>query len=452
MQILQRTQGIDLKAKNSSLMGSVELMLKDADSGKVKEVIKQKNMFTNALDSLFNKSAFNFANDLTGSKWSGSAPTAQTPIVEKALGGILLFPTALGSDANLLYPDFATNYPTGYASRAEYTQDDSRQGTFNGHGSGHVPGTNSYKFVYDWGSAFGNGVIASVALSNVNCYKYFNDLATCVAGYPYSKDLIRGWNRRAIGINSKGFYCHNGEHSGAGSLFFAHFPERKIELEYDPMATYGTYEEQIPDYTYGGGYGAFFCVDENYIHVFTVTSAAAASSTVQYDKISTSDYTVTTTTLTVGTYLVGASSVNSQLAAVRDGYAYLPKNGYGSVIKINLSDTTDFTEIEMPANTNLTYGTTVCGNIIYGYNFIIGTDDIVRKSATVGVNQWYRPCFLDGVWCGKILARGDGGAGELHSLFVDMITPYCATHADLETAVTKTADKSMTVNYTVTQV
>ena len=93
MEVLRRTQGIDFKAKNSSLMGSVELMLKDADSGKVKDVIRQKNMFTNALDSLFNKSCFNIANIVANTPATSGGYSAfprQTPVINKALGGIIL--------------------------------------------------------------------------------------------------------------------------------------------------------------------------------------------------------------------------------------------------------------------------------------------------------------------------------------------------------------------------
>lgn len=451
MEILRRTQGIDFKAKNSSLMGSVELMLKDADSGKVKEVIKQKNMFTNALDSLFNKSAFNMANELNirplGNYNQYQALPIQTPIVNKALGGILLFPTALGSDANVLYPDFATNYPTGYASRAEYTQDDSRQGAFNGQSSGHVPDTNSYKFVYDWGSAFGNGVIASVALSNVNCHKYFGSFATMVGSYPYSKTLGSGsWNRRSIGINSKGLWLNSGELS-SGSIYLCRMPERKIELEYDPMATVGTYEEAIPDFTYSGA-DTLFAVNDDYVHVFKITSASASSSNLTFTKIDTSDFTITTTTISnISAYLTGASGRENQACcAVIGNYAYLPKNGWGSVYKINLTNISDVTEIELPSSRHLNYGLTNCGGILFGYDFVIGSDDVARS--TSDHNSGYYPCYRDGVWIGKIYQ----GNTNVHRLFADVLTPYCATHADLETAVTKTADKSMTVNYTVTQV
>ena len=451
MEVLRRTQGIDFKAKNSSLMGSVEIQLKDADSGKVKEVVKQKNMFTNALDSLFNKSAFNMANMMNikpiGSLSEYQNEPIQTPVVDKALGGILLFPNALGSNADLLFPDFDSNYPTGYASKAEYTQDDSRQGAFNGNQSGVIPNTNSYKFVYDWGSSFGNGQIASVALSHVNCYQYFNSYATMLNGYSLVKTLgANSWYRRSIGINSKGLWLDSGE-LGYGSIYLCRMPERKIELMYDPMATTGTYEEAIPDFTYSGA-DTLFAVNEDYVHVFKITSSSASSSTISYTKISTSDYTVTTTTLTVSAYVTGASSQEYETCAVRGNYAYLPKNGWGSIYKINLTNVADVTEIEMPsgASTNLARGTTLCGSNIYGYNFVIGTDDVVR--VTANNNGGYYPCYLDGVWCGKAYL----GNTNAHSLRVDVLTPYCATHADLENAVTKTADKSMTVNYTVTQV
>ena len=451
MEILRRTRGIDTRG-HGALMGCAEIILKDADTGKVKEVVRQQNMFTNALNSLFNKSAFNMANMLNVKVIESineyNNEPLQTPVNEKALGGVLLFPNALGSDADVLFPDFAANYPTGYASRESYTQDDSRQGVFDGVSSGEI--TNGYRFVYNWGSAYGNGQIGAVALSNSKCYKYFNDLGTAIGGYSFHKNLsTNSWARRSIGINSKGFYMNNGEHSGAGSLFFVPYPERKIDLLYNPSAATGTYEVQIPDYTYPSGYGSLFCVAEDYIHVFSITSSGASSSTIKYDKISTSDYTVTTTNLTVAAYLTGANGVNCQICAVRGNYVYLPKNGYTSVYKINLTNTADITEIEMPSGASLGYGTTICGSTIFGYNFVIGTDDVVRVSSTA---TWFRPCYLDGVWCGKILANGSGGGGSIHSLYVDTLTPYCATHADLQSTVTKTADKQMVVNYSVVQV
>ena len=450
MNILNRTQGIDLRAKSGVLMGMAEVILKDVDTGKVKEVVKQQNMFTNALNSLFNKSAFNMANMLNikpiGSMNEYQNEPIQTPINEKALGGILLFPNALGSDADVLFPDFATNYPTGYASRESYTQDDSRQGVFDGVSSGEI--TNGYKFVYTWGSAYGNGTIASVALSNSKCYKYFNSYGTAMGGYSLVKTLgaSGSWQRRSIGINSQGLWLDSGEARG-GSIYLCRIPERKIDLMYDPMATTGTYEEAIPDFTYSGA-DTLFAVNEDYVHVFKVTSSSASSSTISYTKIDTSDFTKTTTTLTVSAYVAGASSQEYETCSVRGNYAYLPKNGWGSIYKINLTNTADITEIELPsgASTNLAIGTTLCGSNIYGYNFIIGTDDEVR--VTSDNNNGYFPCYLDGVWCGKAYL----GNTNSHSLRVDVITPYCATHADLQNAVQKDASKQMVVNYSVLQV
>lgn len=440
MEILRRTQGIDFKAKNSSLMGSVELMLKDADSGKVKEVIKQKNMFTNALDSLFNKSAFNMANSIgitSAVSISGAEFPKQTPVIEKALGGIILFPNTLGDSADLLYPDFDANYPTGYASQAEYTQDDSRQGAFNGNSSGRIPDTNSYKLVYDWGSSFGNGVIASVALSNVNCYKYFNDWSKFVltpTGSGFFKQFLYNWSVRTIGYNNQGLvYTVN----GSSALYLAKFSGRKFMLWHEYNGTPPYEEFEIPDFTFSTD--MFICVKNDYIHAFK-----KSGSDLIYTKIDCSDWTNTSTTFqNIGASLVGAVQYYNT-CAVRGNYVYLPKNGYTSLYKINLTNIADITEIEMPSGTSTGYMQAVCGNNIYGANYVIGTDDVVR----VGANSSnFLPAYLDGVWCAKIpISSGT------HGIYADVITPYCATHADLETAVTKTADKSMTVNYTVTQV
>ena len=443
MEVLRRTQGIDFKAKNSSLMGSVEIQLKDADSGKVKEVVKQKNMFTNALDSLFNKSCFNIANSIaiTASTTQSAVFPKQTPVINKALGGIILFPNALGSDANLLYPDFDTNYPTGYASQAEYTQDDSRQGAFNGNSSGIIPNTNSYKLVYDWGSSFGNGQIASVALSNSKCYKYFNDKSTSLmtpTGTGYFKQFFYNWSCRSIGYNNQGLVYTN----NSSVLHLAKFPERKLTLwhEYDGTPPYEDFE--IPNFTFD--YGMYICVKDDYIHVFKVLS----STSFKYIKIDCSDWTNTETTFTdVGGTLTGAEQYYNT-CAVRGNYVYLPKSGWGSLYKINLTNIADITEIEMPSGTTARYSQTSCGNIIYGVSYIIGTDDVVRTtSSSITTDGNLVPAYLDGVWCAKIpISSGT------HGIYADVITPYCATHADLENAVTKTADKSMTVNYTVTQV
>ncbi len=445
MEILRRTQGIDFKAKNSSLMGSVELMLKDADSGKVKEVIKQKNMFTNALDSLFNKSCFNIANIVVSNPATAGGYSGfprQTPVINKALGGIILFPTALGNSADLLYPSFATHYPTGYASQEEYTQADSRQGAFNGSSSGIIPDTNSYKLVYDWGSSFGNGVIASVALSNINCFKYFNDSSRYVLtplGSGAWKQFFYDWNRRAVGVNNQGLVIISLQDN---KLRLLKFPERKVELWFDYDATPPYVEFEIPNFTFSG-YDTWFSVKDDYIHVFKITQTGATSK-FNYTKIDCSDWTSTTTSdIQVGANLRGAANYR-EICAVIGNYLYLPKNDNASVYKINLSNVSDVTEIELPSGATAVDGLAACGSKVFSSSFMIGEDDIARKSDNTTT---FLPVYQDGVWIAKVPFESG-----TYGICADVLTPYCATHADLETAVTKTADKSMTVNYTVAQV
>lgn len=429
-------KGIDPKAKTGVLMGTAEIILKDADTGKVKEVVKQKNMFTNALDSLFNKSCFNIANPIINTT-SNNFP-AQTPINEKALGGILLFPNALGNDADLLYPDFALNYPTGYASRASYTQDDSKQGVFDGVSSGEI--TNGYRFVYTWGSAFGNGQIASVALSNVNCYKYFTDVSTYRIGNIF-KQFFYNWSYRSIGYNNQGlvFSTHS------NTLHLGKFTGRRIDLMHNYNGTPPYEDFVIPDFTFNYGHGGtLVCVTNDYIHAFDITS----STSFKYTKIDCSDWTNTVTTYTnVDASLRGAEEYYNA-CAVRGNYVYLPKDGWGSLYKINLTNITDITEITMPSGLSARYMQTVCGSNIYGFNYIIGTDDVVRTiSSATSVDNYSMPAYQDGVWVASIpISSGT------HGIRGEVLASYCATHANLVTPVTKTADNQMVVNYTVLQV
>ena len=438
-------KGIDPKAKTGVLMGTAEIVLKDADTGRVKEVVKQKNMFTNALDSLFNKSCFNIANIVANtSATSGgySAFPKQTPVINKALGGIILFPATLGSSADLLYPSFSTHYPTGYASQEEYTQIDPHQGAFNGNSSGIIPNTNSYKLVYDWGPSFGNGVIASVALSNINCYKYFNDSNKYVltpAGSGAWKQFFYDWNRRAIGVNNQGLFVIS---LADKKLRLMKFPERKIELWFDYNATPPYVEFEIPNFTFSG-YDTWFSVKDDYIHVFKITQTGSTSK-FNYTKIDCSDWTSTTTSdIQVGANLRGAANYREICAVIGD-YLYLPKNDNASVYKINLSNVSDVTEIELPSEATAVNGLAACGSKVFSTSFMIGEDDIARKSDNA---TSFLPVYQDGVWIAKIPFESG-----TYGICADILTPYCATHADLETVVTKTADNSMTVSYTVTQV
>lgn len=440
-----KASGFDLKSRNSVLVGRCELILKDAKSGKISEVIKQKNTLTHALDSLYNGAPFG----LGSRQISGGAYTSaiQQPVFNKGLGGILIFPNTLNNDLDDFYPDFDTNSPTGYASMESYTQDDSRQGTFDAVNSGVLNNDYGYKYVYNWGSSFGNGRISSIALSNSKCYKYFNDL-TLAALTPEYIIRTQGLNQfngyeQVIGANKRGVYYNNGQEAFGvfpDPAFVAVWKKPKFHIpilsDWTSIIKNENFERiwQYPDY-------GFFFIDDDYLYFVQVTASAAASSTYKLFKVDLDDTTsVTETTHTISAHLALNFGYQGDTMAKIGNYIYIYKADGASVYKINITNDADVTEIELPSATTAMYGLNVIGgNNIVGNGFIIGADDTARACVANGAlfGQF-------GVWAIRS-AKNDNGFGA------SIITPYCATKANLDSPVTKTADKQMIVNYTITQ-
>ena len=440
-----KTGGFDLKSRESVLVGRCELILKDAKSGKISDVIKQKNTLTHALDSLYNGAPFG----LGSRQISGGVYTSpiQQPVYNTGLGGILLFPNALNNDLDDYYEDFDSNYPTAYASMATYTQTDVKQGHFDAINSGALVGDYGYKYVYNWGSAYGNGTIASIALSNVNCYKYFNDM-TLAAPTPstvlQALDVERyNGYQQPIGANKRGVYFNMGQGAfGAfpAPAFVACWNKPKFNIpilsNWTALLKSDNFKQiwEYPDY-------GFFFIDDDYLYFVQVTASAAASSSYKLFVVDLDDTTsVTETTHTISAHLLQNAGYQGDTMAKIGNYIYFYKADCSSVYKINITNDADVTEIELPSTTTAMYGLNViAGNNIVGNGFIIGTDDTARASVANGsrFGQF-------GVWA-IATNKSDGGFGA------SLVTPYCATKAILDSPVTKNPSKEMVVNYTITQ-
>ena len=439
MEILRRTKGIDLSAKKSGLLGQAEISLIDVKSGKVTDKIKQKNTFTTALDSLYNGAPFGLGCKLI-TDGSYTSPV-QMPLYSTALGGIMLFPNALSNNLNDYYPNFATDYPTGYASMAEYTQDDARQGAFDSVNSGEV--TNGYKYVYNWGSAFGNGRIATVSLSNIKCYKYFNDMSIAeITPESLLSESIEN-SSTPIGANSRGIYYNAGYGSYESfpsnpDVWVWKKPSEKIPMIENWTAITSANTEKVFRYPNWG----YFFIDDDYLYFVQVTASSSSSSTFKLYKVDLDDYEdITETTHTVSASLATHGHVNGDIFAIRNGYMYLYKSDGTAVIKISLSSDADIDEIELPATSNRELGLCLVGDLIIGKNFTIDTDDVVRTTVSNGV-----ALGRFGVWTIYSAKRYSRTIGA------SILAPYCATKAVLENPVTKDNTKQMIVNYTVTQV
>ena len=168
-----RKKGIDPKARGTELHGRVLIEMFDGITGKKTDEVRHDNFFTDALDSILNKCPWGCDRVELGGGTIRGTDYQTNRIFETLLGGIMLFPDSLGNDPSDLYPNFASNLPTAYASMMAYETADRKQGSFNSVESGAV--NNGYKYVYDWSTSNGNGPIAAVALSHKYCYNHFNN-------------------------------------------------------------------------------------------------------------------------------------------------------------------------------------------------------------------------------------------------------------------------------------
>lgn len=121
------------------------------------ERVEHDNHFTDGISSYckclshFNNSPFSISN------WNN------TKVTRTLLGGVLLFDTALPTSPDAKYMPAGTTMTANGCYGVVSTEAPTEMGSYNSVESSE--GDNSVTMVYDWGQSFGNGNIASVALT-----------------------------------------------------------------------------------------------------------------------------------------------------------------------------------------------------------------------------------------------------------------------------------------------
>lgn len=460
MKILKRTKGIDTRAKGSGIHGKLLIQMRDPLTKKIKEEIRHENFLTQALSSLYN-SCPNGLNSKLRSNATNSIPY-QVPPYKTALGGILVFPNSLGDSVSDYYPSLASNYPTAYASMINNDQADPKQGLFDEYGSQLLD--NGYVYLYTWSSLHGNGPIAAVALSHANCYKYFSG-DSVILGSLYKKSGIN--SGCAIGMNSKGVYFAEVNTLNSGKIKFIPYSKSEIELVNDTQNLTSKY---VSDYEFENTNRTTQCaVTETEIHIFSVTSydSGLNQSNLRHTTITLADGSYTTENITVpehitGVYtLIGDVGNDSCHTVAFDGTnVYMAKDGFQSIIKIPLANPANLTEYAMPTGYNCCEGSSYVGGKVYIASqryytssitdnvLIIGEDGVVRVGPSVGPG-WRGnaelPHYQSGVW---LMSAGTAEP----KIIGKVLTPYCATKANLAEPTEKTASIEMIIQYQITQV
>lgn len=456
MHVLKKAQGIDLKAKNTALHGNVKLQFRDGVTDKIVDEVEHKNFFTSALNQMFNQCPWGLNNTSLMGKGAiadTNTPTSLGNIYDIPLGGIMLFPQSLGEDVDDIFPNWETNQPVAYASRAEYTVSNSKQGTFNGVESAML--SNGYRYVYDWSTSNGNGQIASVALSHKNCYNYFEDGINIL--FPKHSSTSADTGRGYFGVPSIGNAEFNGviAECDEGMLYvdrdasyskvrFYNIRPYDIQLlgntsgivTADEALWSNTFSFQgypNPSYVFEGGY------------LWAIFRNAGANQTAKILKISKDTGEVLETTEVRWNYDLCSANYSYGL---KNGYVYAGSRSAGKIFKCSITDANDVTEIPCDAVANESISTTENSDIIFGYSFMIKDGVLTNyKTKCPNLSISNHITYLKGLW-----VVSNNRVYRDKSFSAQILTPYCATKCNLDEVKTKTADRTMKVIYTVTQV
>lgn len=152
------------------IKGKTLIELTDVKTG-VTEVIREKNMVTNALKSIYQLSYFGEGTtsvkqalknvSLGAPRNFGDSPS----LVGDLIGGVLCYSDPIQEDVNTFFASFDNELIAHAATNINDDAQNFKRGSFNEKESGPT-GNNGYKFVWDFATSQGNGEISSICLTS----------------------------------------------------------------------------------------------------------------------------------------------------------------------------------------------------------------------------------------------------------------------------------------------
>lgn len=413
------------------LKGHTKIELTNVHTGE-REVVEKHNLITNNLSNIVNY-YLKHKGTLTG------ISNEFYPLYDKFMGGIILFNEVLEENADkILLPSTGADSITGYASNVVSAGNDIKKGSRNLTESTLLD--NGFKYIWDFGTSQANGVISAISLCNngagdVNpasqnlihlativmdsslCDQYFkhglvhydfdNDIATCIVTTASTGVVVKKFS---LGVNELHFINSPYVVKSVTELNIT----SPIELPVGGMWMNG----------YDGYYYYYYCASSTEHKL-----ARMSTDTLQID-----------TSFDLKNYNV---SICANSVCVSNGYLYASCDRAiegKNIIKINLSNAEDITGI-----CNCTYGYPMyaVNGIVYYYNLAIFQDDsfITFSTSTSGIANIY---VSDS---GKFIYIDQ----SRDYLYLGYLGNNLCTINNLETPVTKTADKTMKITYTITE-
>lgn len=449
------------------MKGKTIIELTDVKTKK-KEVSKDDNLVTDVLEKILTLNPNGLLTNINKDTFY--------PIVEKIVGGILLFKDKITEDKNTSFVS-TSNECIGYAGQVEGVQENPLQGSFNKQESKAT--SNGYKFVWDFATSKANGKISSVCLTNAK------------AGGGYFGTKSNGeTNRIKLGEDKylikntdtemKKKYVNVVEANFEENYIVSIVPESdylRIIKSREPLLNFrlndslsflnekNITETKIKYKKSYGTYGVCIYVDaENYYLLKTSTSGG--NTNVTKLKINKANNSIEETEFTlenvkienIGSYSLDYDYYRTIKSVLRGGYVYAVSTDEKYVVKFAINNPVDVTKIE-PKFTlktgSVSSHTTGCGmyilgDMIIGTNFTIDKNDKVTEIAQSDLSTIECIPLSYGPFLLGYFANGESSGDKYLRKVLYLITPYSATINNLSKIVEKTADKTMKITYYLT--
>lgn len=457
--------------------GEARIELRDTKTQSI-EIYREENVMTNAVPDIF-------SNNPSGLLYLSKATTNTFdqelfPIATTCFGGLLLFEEKLAEDINQYYAP-STNQVVGYASQDTNDTTNDKKGSLNLSESGPIE--KGYKFVWDFSTSQGNGRISSMALTHYKAgLSYYGDQCS-------AKEACLIISRLNIYSTSEWLNYYNWmvEANYATNTFISIVPIDKETIDIlvctEPLLTLGLKDNvannppyvvkktslSVPDLFKGELHGYqidFHDGKDGYWYGFTSKSDSQSNQTfIKRIKIKKSDYSFSIDQWTlpnVVTSIIGRSSketnglvYRSKYALLKEGYLYFPNNSRDIIYKMNINNPVDISNIELGFTSKYTSGQNTnlyiypWGDFIRGYDFLIDQNDRVFQTAGAGLPSISTPMIEVGPYRLGYNVYKDGNTQLQKTLLLH--TPYLGTINNLSSPILKTADKTMKIIYTLTE-
>lgn len=461
------------------LKGEMVIELRDVNTDEV-ETVAEHNMITNAVNYVFGVNPFG-ANFDSGTTYPGSMEWHEMllPICPNLIGGILLFSKALSEEADNLYV-MSDNLPVAYASNNVNSTANMARGSLNVAESQALE--NGYKFVWEFTPSQGNGTIAAVALTSAKGGE--NGFGSTVADASTFL-CLKALDLRSMEKDRQMILFETVEVDFENNLLYSITYEntsvkvRKVRI---PIFSIGL-NEKLDDSTFKvleekalptsvfkflGSYvkyGEFVDGHDGYWYGFSNEGNSSGNAKMVWVKISKEDYSIEEGEWTLSNAKLmdvgtrdGSTTFpeRSVKCCVRGGYLYVMAYNKQGVYKINLTNASDVTLIELgftskwkplgEAGDSSLYFTLIGDLIVSGDFQITAADDVIQTAGDIRLEDTSTPLFQY-----KNYMVGWGGNYGMECRALYLLTPYLASINNLSSAVVKTVDKTMKITYTLTE-